>query len=447
MGTRRLSPRHEDGRALATSASADPTAGEAPAESAPSTVRFLLRFARVGHEAGYATAELEERVLALAASLGLDPVQVSVTPTLVEVSLGVLTRQRTYTLRVRPAQLDLGMIARLDELVQDVLDTTVDADAGLALLDKIRAKPLTRPWPVVVGAYALAGATLTPVIGGGWRDVLAAAVVGLIVGGISLPLRKTPRTEPIVAPLAAIVASFGAAALAHLGLKIAPDVVAFAALVTFLPGLTLTAGVRELATEHLQSGVANSAKALAQLLGLIFGVEVGRSMALAWFGPVRQVAPHAPLEAPELLAAIAAGLAFTVILRAPSRDAPTMCSAAVLALVSNKIGSALLGYQAGVFGAALVVGVTGTVVGSLLRRSPLVFLVPGVLMLVPGSAGFTSVLHLLTDRTASGMAAAFDTFVTTISIAYGLMIATAVLPRRFTQLTRRSAAVRHGRSS
>jgi hypothetical protein len=34
----------------------------------------------------------------------------------------------------------------------------------------------------------------------------------------------------------------------------------------------------------------------------------------------------------------------------------------------------------------------------------------------------------------SGINAAFDMFVTAISIAYGLMVSTLILPRRFTQL-------------
>ena len=73
-------------------------------------------------------------------------------------------------------------------------------------------------------------------------------------------------------------------------------------------------------------------------------------------------------------------------------------------------------------------GVTGGLVGTWLRRSTLVFVVPGVLMLVPGSAGFNSVLQLLADQTVSGITAAFDTFVTAMSIAYGLMVATVLLP-------------------
>jgi uncharacterized membrane protein YjjB (DUF3815 family) len=55
-------------------------------------------------------------------------------------------------------------------------------------------------------------------------------------------------------------------------------------------------------------------------------------------------------------------------------------------------------------------------------------------MLVPGSAGFNSALQLLANQTVSGITAGFDTFVTAMSIAYGLMIASAIMPRRFASL-------------
>ena len=58
-----------------------------------------------------------------------------------------------------------------------------------------------------------------------------------------------------------------------------------------------------------------------------------------------------------------------------------------------------------------------------------------MLILVPGSAGFDSLLKLLTGQTVSGIDAGFNTFVTAMAIAYGLMVAAVVLPRRFTDLT------------
>jgi uncharacterized membrane protein YjjB (DUF3815 family) len=270
------------------------------------------------------------------------------------------------------------------------------------------------------------------VLGGSWRELLGGAVVGLIVGVIAVLTRRFANADPIVAPLAAVAASFAAAVLVRLGLHASPDVVTLAALVTFLPGMTLTIGMRELATQHLQSGVANTANALVQLLGLVFGVGVGRSIATKWFGLPHQAVPHTGFGGLYLAAAAAAGLAFTVTLRAQTRAALVMCSATMLAILANAGGKALFGAVAGVFVSALAIGLVGGALGNRFQRSPLVFIVPGVLMLVPGSAGFKSVLQLLTGQTVSGIDAGFDTFVTAMSIAYGLMISTLVVSPRLT---------------
>jgi uncharacterized membrane protein YjjP (DUF1212 family) len=403
----------------------------APPAETPLETELILRFARAGHDAGYPTAELEQRFLALSGAIGLGEAQIFATPTVVDVSIGSLAAQRTYTLRVRPSSVELDAIARLDDLVDEVRDGRLDSAGALARLEDVHSHPLRRPWPVEVCGYALAGAALAPVIGGGVRESAGATLVGLAVGGVVIATRLLVRTEPMVVPVAAVAAGLGAYAIAQLGLDASPDLVALAALVTLLPGMTLTIGMRELATEHLQSGVANTANALVQLLGLVVGVEIGRSVAVNWFGPVSQAGPQSAFDAWHLLAAIAAGFAFTLTLRARLRDAWVMCTATVLALVASELGASLLGSDAAAFAAALTLGVVGTLAGMRMRRSPLVFIVPGVLMLVPGSAGFNSVLKLVTDETITGITAGFDTFVTAISIAYGLMVSAFLIPRRF----------------
>ena len=399
-------------------------------ESADAATTLLLRFMRVAHGAGYPTADLEERIRALAAALGLTPVQVSATPTLVEVSIGALRRQRTFTIRVHPMDVDLAAIARLDDLLQDV----VAQRAGAAeALDAIATTP-ERPWPITLIGYAALPAALTPVLGGTWREAVASALVGLLIGVLALTIARADGMQPVVAPLAAIIASFGADAFARIGLETKPEVVTLAALLTFLPGMALTIGMRELATQHLQSGVANTANALVQLLGLVVGVAVGHSIARAVFAPTQVPVAHVATGGIHILAAVAAGLAFTVTLRAQARDAPVMCSATVLALVAYDLARDQLGAQPGVFVAALVIGVAGTLVGALRRGSPLAFAGPGILMLVPGSAGLNSALQLLTNNTVSGITAAFDTLVTATLIAYGLLLSTVVLPRRLSRI-------------
>ena len=405
-----------------------PASGDAPVDE------LLLRFARAGHDAGYPADDLEQRVAALAAAVGVQDVEISATPTVVEMSVGPAERRRARSMRVRPAAVDLEAIAQLDELLVRVLDGELDPPAALAALDDERAVPRDRPWPLLLAAYALAAVALTPLLGGGVDEALAAAVVGLLVGAVALPARRRAGAAPVIAPLAGVAAALGAGALDAAGVEIATDLVTLAALVTLLPGMTLTIGMEELATEHLQSGVANTASALVQLLGLVFGVGVGRSIAEAWFDDVGRQLPEASFNEWHLIGAAAAGLAFTLTLRARLRDAPLMCAAAVLAVGTNEVATRIVGADAAIFAAALAVGVAGRLGGYRLRRSPLVFIVPGVLLLVPGSTGFRSLLQLLDDQAVSGVTAGFDTFVAAMSIAYGLLVSTLLLPRRMTSV-------------
>jgi uncharacterized membrane protein YjjP (DUF1212 family) len=395
----------------------------------PATTEFLLRFARTGHHAGYETAELEERIKALAHALGVRDVEASATPTVVDIALGPLAAQQTYSLRVRPSTVDLGAIADLDDLVTDVLDGKLDAARAIERLAAIEASPIKRPYPVILAAYVGAAVVLTPMLGGGRSEAAAAAIVGAVSGVIAIAGGRLPRLESIVAPLAAMAASFTASIVAHAGLGASRDLVTLAALVPLLPGMTLTVGMRELASKQLQSGVANTADALFQLLGLVFGVEIGRTIADAIFSAPIDAVPGSASSTSQAVCAALAGLAFTGTLRARTRDAPLMCAATLLALCTKAAGTHALGPQLGVLVGALAVGATGAVVGGRLRRSPLVFIVPGVLMLVPGSLGLRSVLQLLTNQTVGGLTAGVDTLVTAGSIAYGLMIAAAVLPR------------------
>jgi uncharacterized membrane protein YjjB (DUF3815 family) len=117
-----------------------------------------------------------------------------------------------------------------------------------------------------------------------------------------------------------------------------------------------------------------------------------------------------------------------VTLRAPARDAVWTCSGAVLAAIANFVATDVLGDIAGVFAAALVVGLAGNTVARQLHRSSLSFIVPGTLILVPGSIGYESASSLVEGRTLSGIDTAFATVVTMLAITYGLIASTIVLP-------------------
>jgi uncharacterized membrane protein YjjP (DUF1212 family) len=392
-------------------------------------IELLLHFARAMSEAGgYPSSELEPRILELAGAMGLHSVQVSATPTVINLSVGPIPNQQIYVLRVQPRAVDLYSIGRLEQIAATVADGRLDRRRAVAEIDQLVQHPLRRPPWVMVGAHGLVGAALAPILRGGWRETLAAGVIGLAVGILTRAVIRSSRSAALETPVGAFFASFIASALACAGVEITVAIVTFAALIVFFPGMPMAIGVRELATAHLEAGVANSVNALVQLVGIVFGVAVARSLVTTWLGPIPFNIPHPLPHGVDLAAAALVGLAFVVTLRAPARDVIWTCSAAVLAIFANFIATKALGKIAGAFVAGLLVGLAGNAIARHFRRPALVFVVPGLLMLIPGTMGYSSAVSLVAGRTVKGIDMAFDTFVSLLAIAYGLLAATLILP-------------------
>ena len=237
---------------------------------------------------------------------------------------GALPRQRRYSLRVRPTSVDLDAIARLDSLVEDALDGRARRRRrARGRCGEIEEHPATPSLAARArrlrdrGRRADAGAGRRVAGGRRLRARRARASAHRALRGAERPGRsrwspRSRRSRPASPPRC----------WSELGVDASADVITLAALVTLLPGMTLTIGMRELATEHLQSGVANTASALVQLFGLAFGVAVGHSIASNWFGVATGPPPPRPgRRDPARRRALLAALAFTVTLQARSRDA------------------------------------------------------------------------------------------------------------------------------
>jgi uncharacterized membrane protein YjjP (DUF1212 family) len=67
-----------------------------------------------------------------------------------------------------------------------MLDERLTAEAALEQVVDVKSRPLRRRWFVQTPANALASASVTPVLGGGWHEVLAGGIVGALVGGVAL---------------------------------------------------------------------------------------------------------------------------------------------------------------------------------------------------------------------------------------------------------------------
>jgi uncharacterized membrane protein YjjP (DUF1212 family) len=397
-------------------------------EPDPVAVGFVLQLARALHTHGYSAPRLEDVLGATADRLGLPGHRFFSTPTSIMAAFGPEARQRTHLLRVDPGEVNLGKLAQLERLSADVALGRVSPAEGSAAIARIAAEPPAYGEGLVTLAHGVLSGAVCQFLGGGWREIGVAALLGLGLGLCSAQAARHPRLGRVFEPLAAFLVSAAAIGLARAVGPLSLFVATLAGLIVLMPGLTLTTAISELATRNLASGTARLSGAFMTLLGIVFGVALGTRLGVGAFGAPPAVAPAGTPGWAGALALPLAPLASVAILRAAPRDAPWIVAAGMLGVAGGRLGAARLGVELGTFAGALAVALASSVFERLRRRPAAVVLVPGILMLVPGSVGYRSLSSFLERRTLAGIETAFSMMLTAVALAAGLLIAGVVAP-------------------
>ncbi|HEX2077724.1 MAG TPA: threonine/serine exporter family protein [Longimicrobium sp.] len=398
-------------------------------EADAAAVGFVLHLARALHGYGTSSQRLEDIVSAMADRLGLGGAHVFSQPTSIMASFGPLGRQQTHMLRVAPGEVNLASLAAVERVSVEVAQGRISPQEGTARIETIAGSPSPYgPLLTTVAFAGISGATCH-LLGGGPREIGAATLLGLGVRLFALVAGGRPRLGHVFEPLTAFLVSVAAVALAHLAGPLSVLVATLAGLIILLPGLTLTTALSELASRHLASGTARLSGAFITFLGIAFGVALGNRLGAAAFGELAmfEPTPH-PAWWASLGALLLSPLCSVVVLRAAPRDVPWIIIASVLGAGGGQLGARWLGVELGAFVGALAVGLASTAYARWRNRPPAVVLVPGILLLVPGSIGFRSLTSLMERQALAGIETAFSTVLTAIALVSGLLMAGVIVP-------------------
>jgi uncharacterized membrane protein YjjP (DUF1212 family) len=395
---------------------------------ARSPERFLITLGTALHREGIPAHRLEAALTEVGALLGVKGQFLS-TPTSLSAAFGEVGRQRTAMVRVDPGDLHLEKLVALDEVTRATLDGELDVEQGIARIEQIVGAP-ERYGPVVTtAAFAAVSGAAALLFGGGAREIAAAMGVGLEIGLLLLLAGRVPAVGRVLFPLAAAVAAAWAAILAWWTGPLVQQVVTLSALIVLVPGLTLTVAMNELSTGHLVSGTARLTGALVVFLQLGLGIVLGSQVAALL--PAAGEATTAGLPAWALWPSTGvAALGLTVLFRARPRDVLPIVASCAVAMAGAQLGAMLVQPPGSAFVGALGVGLFGNLYARLTGRPSLVPIVPGLLLLVPGSVGFAALSAMLQHDVLSGVATAFTAGFSAVALAAGLLLAHAVFGAR-----------------
>jgi uncharacterized membrane protein YjjP (DUF1212 family) len=406
---------------------APPTAATATAAS------LLARLGRALHEAGTSAPELESALARVARRLGLSA-QFFSTPTSLFISIDDGPEgggERTHLERVAPGEIDLGRLAELEQLIDRVADGTISPEEALAENEAVGRRERRYPRALTGLCWGAASASAAVFLGGALREVAVAGAIGLVTGALAWVAERRPAAGRLFEPFAAAFAAFAAAAAAHELAPLSAYIATVAGLIVLLPGYTLTTALAELATRHLSSGTSRFAGALVTFLMIGLGVAVGGRIAEALWGGVPGTIPLGPPTWLQLAALLVSPLALAVLLKAPRREMPWIVVVGSIGYFGGRLGVEAFEPAVGMFFGALSVGLAAAAYARLRRRPASVALVPGTLMLVPGSIGYKSLTALLAAEVVPGIETAFRMLLVAASLVAGLLFASALtLPLR-----------------
>jgi uncharacterized membrane protein YjjP (DUF1212 family) len=395
-------------------------------------VAFLRTAAELLHRSGTPIDQIEDSLITSARGIGLR-LQVLATPTHVELAFGA-RRQQSYLIRREPGDTELGRLVGIDRIVADVGDRRISPRRGREQLLELAAEPSPHgPIATLIGHALLAGSAAVS-LDGSIADVLASALLGLVIGMLGRLASGRPVAR-LFAPIATFSAALLGQGLARVIPGISEGVVGLAGVIVLLPGLSLTVAMSELATRHLLSGTARLAAAMMVFLTMAFGVALAhRLLALgslpvlleldpAWIDPLPRAA--------RALGLLLASLGACVLFQVRWRDFPAVTLAGVAgAVASTSIGPSF-GPELAAFVGALVIGLAGNVYARAFALPGSVVVLPGLLMLVPGVVGFRSVMAFLAGEPMAGIDAAFRMTLVAVALVAGVLAANSMLsPRR-----------------
>lgn len=341
----------------------------------------------------------------------------------------------TRVLRLAPGDINLKALAMVDDVAERVTDGRMDVDEGLQALTALDRPVGREKLAITVLAFGLASGSVAALLRTSWGDVAASAVIGLMIGLLSVASASRPRLSEASDAIAALLATLTASAIAAFVTPLSLQTVVIASLIVLMPGLMLTTAVAELSSQNWASGTARFAGATVALLKLTFGTVVATQAAhaLGW-QPQLISAPQLPAWA-EWVGLLVGSAAFAVLFGAARRDIVLVMAGAWIGYGLTRLAGQVPGlsseaFAGSVFLAGLGVAIVSNAFGRIFRRPGALLRVSGIILLVPGSVGFRSLSFVLERDVVLGLDTAVAVLSALIAIVAGLLFGNLLVPPR-----------------
>lgn len=396
--------------------------------------RFIIRLGKALHKLGSTAHRLEDNLLSIARFLDIRA-SFMITPTALTFILSddEDDQQYNHLVRVTPGEIDLGSLARIDELVDELINGERTLDEAIERLKEVARKP--PPYGVILTflAFGASSGAFAMLMHTSWHDVFWSTLLGFVVFLFTIWAERSRRVTEMLEPMAALTTSMLASLISLFDPSINIPMVILSSIIAFIPGLSLTVGLSELAARHLMSGTARIMDSVMVLFKLYFGAVLGMAFGKLIWGEVSFMPPDTMPVWTSWVAVTTLSISLVILFKVRLKDAPWGMIAGYISFGASIWASSYLGVALGAFVGAFALGIYSNLFSRIMNLPSSIVRLLGLVVLVPGSKVYIGLNSLVTGKQMLAVSdLGSQTFLIFMSLVAGLIFSNVALPHRKT---------------
>lgn len=266
-----------------------------------------------------------------------------------------------------------------------------------------------------------------------WHDVFWSTILGFIVFLFVIWAERSRRVTEMLEPMAALTTSMLASLISLFDPSINIPMVILSSIIAFIPGLSLTVGLSELAARHLMSGTARIMDSVMVLFKLYFGAVLGMAFGKLIWGEVSFIPPDTIPVWTSWLAVTTLSISLVILFKVRLKDAPWGMIAGYISFSMSIWASSYLGVALGAFVGAFALGIYSNLFSRVMNLPSSIVRLLGLVVLVPGSKVYIGLNSLVTGKQMLAVSdLGSQTFLIFMSLVAGLIFSNVALPHRKT---------------
>ncbi|MFT5756682.1 MAG: uncharacterized membrane protein YjjP (DUF1212 family) [Alteromonadaceae bacterium] len=394
--------------------------------------RFIIKLGKALHKFGTPAYRLEAHLQDVAEFLEVQACFV-ITPTAMTFVLSEDDENQEYNhvVRVKPGELDLGSLARADELVDELRSKQRTLPEAIERLDEIENKPNPYGRILTFLAFGASSGAFSMLMHTSWNDVIWSTMIGFVVCLFTFWAERSRRVTDMLEPVSALTAALLVSAATLIDPSINVPLVILSSIIAFIPGLAFTLGLAELAARNLISGTARIMDAIMTLFKLYFGAVLGVALAKIIWGEVGFIQPETTPLWTSWVAVTTLSFSLVILFRVRKKDAPWGIISGYIAFGASIWGAMYLGIALGAFVGALALGLYSNIFSRLMNLPSSIVKILGLVVLVPGSKVYMGLNSAISGQVMlNATDVSSQAFLIFMSLVGGLIFSNVILPPR-----------------